>query len=63
MAKKKETPTLIVASKVKERIKEADIRSSGDFMDELNTKVDMMIGEAIERARENKRGTVKPCDL
>ena len=64
MAKKKvEIPTLVVASKVKERIKENDIRVSGEFMEQLNMRVDHLIGEAIERARENKRGTVKPCDL
>ena len=64
MAKKEvEVPVLVVASKVKERIKSADVRMSGDFTDELNARVDVMIGEAIERAKGNKRGTVKPCDL
>lgn len=63
MAKQVEIPNLVVASKVKERIKEAEIRVSSEFMDQLNMRVDALIGEAVERAKENKRGTVKPCDL
>lgn len=60
---------LLVQSKVREAIKakggtgEDAVRTSEEFLVALNEQVHQMIGKAIERARGNKRATLKPQDL
>jgi histone H3/H4 len=58
-----DTPSYVAASKVKEKIKEAGLRTAGDASDALNAKVDALISEAVNRAKNNSRGTVKPTDF
>jgi hypothetical protein len=55
--------TLVVGSKVKEVIREAELRSDGDLIQAVSEKVHELLAAAIHRAKENKRGTVRPYDL
>lgn len=52
---------LVVRSKIKEVAKGVNV--SGDFAEALSDKVEDLIKEAVERAKANKRGTIKPRDL
>lgn len=54
---------IITASKVKELIKGMGLRMDGDLPDELAKEVVKMIVRAGARTVDNKRTTVKPCDL
>jgi histone H3/H4 len=54
---------LVVASKVKEAIKEEDCNTASDVVDALSAKVSKMIKEAAARAKENGRKTVRACDF
>lgn len=60
-ASKKEI--LVVGSKVKEVIREAGLRSDGDLVQAVSDQVHKILGAAIQRAKANKRGTVRPYDL
>ena len=55
--------TLVVGSKVKDYIKEGDLRSDGDLVESLSAKVEEMLKSAMARCKENGRSTVRPCDL
>lgn len=57
------TAQVVVASKVRERLRRSDARMSGEFVDALNAEVDDMVGRAVERAKGNNRSTVRPQDL
>ena len=54
---------LIVGSKVKAFIKEKGCKTAGDTMEALSACVARCLDKAVERARANKRATVKPQDL
>lgn len=54
---------LVVGSKVKEFMKEAGMRSDGELIAAVSDKVHDLLGAAVERAKTNKRGTVRPGDL
>lgn len=67
-AKKKAAPSktvevLLVGSKVKATIKEADCNTGGDAIDGLNTWVHWLIGQATKRAVANGRKTVRAHDF
>ena len=55
--------TLVVGSKVKDFIKDNDLRSDGDLIDALSERVSEMLKSAMVRCKENGRSTVRPCDL
>lgn len=55
--------TLVVGSKVKDFIKEEDLRTDGDLIDALSEKVSEMLKAGMKRCKENGRSTVRPCDL
>ena len=57
------TETVIVGSKVKAAIKESGCMTSGELLDALNAKVHSMVKDACERAKGNKRSTVRAHDL
>lgn len=59
----KELESVIVVSKVKDIVKDADMQSSGDFTDALNAKVHELVDAAVERCKANGRKTVRPEDL
>jgi histone H3/H4 len=67
MAAKKEveTPMLIIASKMKEAVKDLDeeIRVSGELAEALSAKTYTLLKDAKERAIANGRKTIKPEDL
>ena len=52
---------LIVKSKIKELT--GDFNVSGDFADALNKKAEMLVKEAVSRAKGNNRRTVMAKDL
>ncbi len=54
---------LLVASKVKEAIKEKGCNTSGDALEALNMWVGWLIGQAAKRADANGRKTVKGHDF
>jgi len=54
---------MVVASKVKAFIKSKGCMTSGDALDALNCRVACLLSGATERAKANKRSTVKPQDL
>lgn len=62
-AKKKSREIVVVGSKIKEVVRSAEFRSDGELVQAVSDKVHDMLEAAIERARENKRGTVRPYDL
>ncbi len=61
--KKADTPILVLASRVKDVIRSMDMRTDGQFVEDLSAKVHKMILDAGARAKDNKRATVKGCDL
>ena len=54
---------LVVGSKVKDLIKEEELRTDGDLIEALSAKVAEMLKSAMKRCKENGRSTVRPCDL
>jgi len=54
---------LIVGSKVKAYIKEKGCKTAGDTLEALSQLVANCLDKAVERAKANKRATVKPQDL
>lgn len=52
---------IVVRSKIKEHA--GGLNVSGDFADALSDEVVKLVKKAAERAKANKRGTVKPRDL
>lgn len=63
---KKAEPTeevLLVGSKVKNAIREADCNASADAIDGLNSWVHWLIEQATERAHQNGRKTVRAHDF
>lgn len=61
--KKQPREVVVVASKVKEFIRSQELRSDGDLVQAVSDKVHEMLDSAVERCRDNKRGTVRPHDL
>jgi histone H3/H4 len=55
--------SLVVASKVKAIIKDKGLQTSSDALDALNKRVHALIDDAVSRAKDNKRATVKPQDI
>lgn len=56
--------SLVVASKVKSVVKEAGLRTGGDFLDALSSRVAQIISAAVEKVKaENKKKTLGAEDL
>ena len=55
--------SLVVQSKVKEAVKGLDLRMDSSLPDALNDKINQMLADAAERAKNNNRGTLRPYDL
>ena len=62
-AAKKEVEILLVGSKVKQRIKDAGLNTSGDAILGLNEWVGWLIVQATQRASANGRKTVRAHDF
>jgi hypothetical protein len=54
---------LLVASKVKQMIKDAGCNTAGDALDGLNGYVGWLVHQAAKRAAENGRKTVRAHDF
>lgn len=54
---------LLVASKVKQMIKDAGCNTAGDALDGLNGYVGWLVMQAAKRASENGRKTVRAHDF
>jgi predicted lactoylglutathione lyase len=62
-AKKESTGLLIVQSKVRDLIREKEMRTSDEFITALSEHVKHAVEKAITRAKENGRSTLRPADL
>lgn len=58
-----EQEILVVGSKVKALISEAGMRSDGGLIAAVSSKVEQLLKEAVVRAKDNGRATVRPSDL
>ena len=54
---------LVVASKVREQLKQAGCATGGDAVEGLNQWVGFLIGQAAGRAKANGRKTVRAHDF
>ena len=54
---------LVVGSKIKNYMREKGVKTSGELVEALSNKIYGILDAAVERARENKRSTVRPYDL
>jgi histone H3/H4 len=54
---------LLVASKVRQMIKDAGCNTAGDALDGLNGYVGWLVAQAAKRAGENGRKTVRAHDF
>lgn len=61
--KKKGVPTELIISKSRTKNAAKKCNVSSDFYGALDKKVREMIKSAEGRATDNKRKTLKPCDL
>jgi histone H3/H4 len=57
------TEMLLVASKVRQMIKDAGCNTAGDALDGLNGYVGWLVMQATKRAAENGRKTVRAHDF
>ncbi len=55
--------SVVVASRVKDVMKNLDMRSDSELVHEVNRRVQDMLTRAADRAKQNKRSTVRPHDL
>lgn len=55
--------TLVVRSKIKEYAKKKKMAFGADAIDALSKEVARLIDKAVERAKENRRSTVKARDV
>ncbi len=56
--------SLVVASKVKGVVKEAGLRTGGDFLDALSARVAQIVAAAVEKVKaEGKKKTLGAEDL
>lgn len=55
--------SLVVGSKVKAYIKGKGLHTSGDALEGVSKQVAKMLDAAVARCKENKRMTLRPCDL
>ena len=61
--KKESGGLLIVQSKVRDLIREKEMRTSDEFITALSEHVKQAVEKAIARAKENGRSTLRPADL
>lgn len=59
----KEREIVVVGSKIKDIVRQSELRSDGDLIKEVSERVHEMLESAVERARSNGRSTVRPYDL
>jgi hypothetical protein len=62
-AKSANKEVLLIASKVRAAVKDADCNFAGDALDGLNSYVHWLVQEATARAKANGRKTVRAHDF
>ena len=60
---KKELDMVLVQSKIRDVIREKDLRTSDDFITALNDHVHHALDRAIARCKENGRQTLRAQDV
>jgi histone H3/H4 len=60
---KKELEMVLVQSKIREVIREKELRTSDEFITALNEHVHAALETAIKRCKENGRQTLRPQDV
>ena len=58
--------SIVIETRVKEFIKKVggdDMRCDGSLMDAVNAEVECLLEDAVKRAKDNDRKTVRPADL
>lgn len=60
---KKELEMVLVQSKIRDAIREKDLRTSDEFITALNEHVHAALEAAIERCRDNGRQTLRKQDI
>ena len=55
--------SLVVKAEVKRMLKDMDHQTAGDFVDAVNETVRKLLVRAGQRAADNGRKQVRPCDL
>ena len=60
---KKTREVIVVGSKLKEVIRQAEMRADGDLIQAISERVHDLVESAIERTKANGRATVRPHDL
>lgn len=58
-----EGEVLVVASKVRTHLKGRGVKMSSELVSALNARVKSLLDSAADRAKGNKRATVKPYDV
>jgi histone H3/H4 len=58
-----EKESLVIGSKIKAYVKEKGLMCSGELPDAVSAAVRGLLDKACERTKENKRSTVRPCDI
>lgn len=53
----------VVKSKVKVLLKEAEMKASAEIWEQIGHEITRSVKMAINRAKANKRKTVKACDF
>ena len=53
----------VVTSKVKALIKKSKMNTAGDFVKALDKELEYIVSKAAQRAKSNKRKTVRAGDL
>jgi histone H3/H4 len=54
---------VLVQSKVRDVIREKDLRTSDEFITALNAHVHHLLHQAMHRCKENGRQTLRPQDV
>ena len=60
---KKELEMVLVQSKVRDVIREKELRTSDEFLTALNEHVHAVLEVAMKRCKENGRQTLRPQDV
>jgi histone H3/H4 len=60
---KKSRDSFVVGSKVREFVKSKKCFASGDLLEGLNKQVASLLSNAVDRAKNNKRKTVRSHDV
>jgi histone H3/H4 len=55
--------SVVIGSKIKAYVKEKGLMCSGELPDAVSDAVRQLLDKACDRTKENKRSTVRPCDL